>query len=1030
MYDMTSKLLQFIKLSVKLLCCFFFITTFFLSTAHSQTVAGIVQSTGDGKPLQGVTVQINGTNQGTVTNAKGYYVLAHTSSSDSLSFSYVGFIREVVSINNRKQIDIKLKPEFSSLDQVVLIGYGTQKRSSVTASISRVQNDILDQFPAGRLETALIGKMAGVNISTLRSIPGAAPEITIRGMGSISAGNSPLIVIDGFPGGDLGQLDMNDVESFEVLKDASSTAIYGSRGAGGVILVSTKRGKSGKPQLNLNAYYGVAKPMLFNDWLTGDEWYSYLAKYQNREFAWAGGDVSIPMFGDPRRPTTYQVNPLTKTLPQTIWQNEITRTAPIENYNLSVSGGNENVRYYVSGTYANEQGAVKTAFYEKYSFRANVDIKINNFISLGMELNPSYSRQRLAGSNMLSLVKYPPFVSPNILNGRYPRTFDYIPTGHSGQASPYTYLYGTRNINSALTNIGKAFLNFRLLDGLTLKSSVGTNLVFNTSNIYLGGVGDPQVTTNGNVGQAQNINLINENVLSYAKTLNKVHDLGGILGASYQKSNTQNTLMSAVANSYNNDIIQTLNNAIINPSTSTQTKTGWGLISYFARVNYAYKEKYLFAASFRTDGSSRFGSQNKWGYFPSVSAAWRITKEEFMQNLPAISELKLRASYGVTGNFNIGDFQYLGSVSNVVYSPNNATVNGIAQTSFENSALSWEKIKGTDLGFELGLFNNRLNISFDYYNKRTDGMLYAVNIPAITGFTSAIENAGSVRNSGVDIEINTRNLVGAFKWSTSFNISHNKNEVVDLGSVDERVNTVWSMGWLLRKGVPMFSYYAYKMIGVFQNADQINHLPHLAGTKPGNPIVQDVNGDGKIDPNDRIVLGNFQPKMVLGMTNQFSWKKFDLSISLQASLGAKIFNAENQTYQGNTLGAMRRSLVENQWWSASEPGDGKTPAAALSQLFAYNTNTDYYLEDASYLNFRNLNFGYNVSKLVQSKGIKSLRVYTSVSNVFILRNKNNHSYNPEGTTEGGVTGISSTPGYNLGSEPINRTIVIGINAGF
>jgi TonB-linked SusC/RagA family outer membrane protein len=1030
MYDMTSKLLQFIKLSVKLLCCFFFITTFFLSTAHSQTVAGIVQSTGDGKPLQGVTVQINGTNQGTVTNAKGYYVLAHTSSSDSLSFSYVGFIREVVSINNRKQIDIKLKPEFSSLDQVVLIGYGTQKRSSVTASISRVQNDILDQFPAGRLETALIGKMAGVNISTLRSIPGAAPEITIRGMGSISAGNSPLIVIDGFPGGDLGQLDMNDVESFEVLKDASSTAIYGSRGAGGVILVSTKRGKSGKPQLNLNAYYGVAKPMLFNDWLTGDEWYSYLAKYQNREFAWAGGDVSIPMFGDPRRPTTYQVNPLTKTLPQTIWQNEITRTAPIENYNLSVSGGNENVRYYVSGTYANEQGAVKTAFYEKYSFRANVDIKINNFISLGMELNPSYSRQRLAGSNMLSLVKYPPFVSPNILNGRYPRTFDYIPTGHSGQASPYTYLYGTRNINSALTNIGKAFLNFRLLDGLTLKSSVGTNLVFNTSNIYLGGVGDPQVTTNGNVGQAQNINLINENVLSYAKTLNKVHDLGGILGAYYQKSNTQNTLMSAVANSYNNDIIQTLNNAIINPSTSTQTKTGWGLISYFARVNYAYKEKYLFAASFRTDGSSRFGSQNKWGYFPSVSAAWRITKEEFMQNLPAISELKLRASYGVTGNFNIGDFQYLGSVSNVVYSPNNATVNGIAQTSFENSALSWEKIKGTDLGFELGLFNNRLNISFDYYNKRTDGMLYAVNIPAITGFTSAIENAGSVRNSGVDIEINTRNLVGAFKWSTSFNISHNKNEVVDLGSVDERVNTVWSMGWLLRKGVPMFSYYAYKMIGVFQNADQINHLPHLAGTKPGNPIVQDVNGDGKIDPNDRIVLGNFQPKMVLGMTNQFSWKKFDLSISLQASLGAKIFNAENQTYQGNTLGAMRRSLVENQWWSASEPGDGKTPAAALSQLFAYNTNTDYYLEDASYLNFRNLNFGYNVSKLVQSKGIKSLRVYTSVSNVFILRNKNNHSYNPEGTTEGGVTGISSTPGYNLGSEPINRTIVIGINAGF
>ncbi|MEO5997320.1 MAG: TonB-dependent receptor [Chitinophagaceae bacterium] len=1027
---MTSKFSQHTKVSVKLLCCSLFLTMVSVTAAQSQTVSGTVQSSGDGQPLQGVTVQVNGTNQGAVTNAKGYYELLHTSPADSLYFSYVGFVRQAVAINSRKQIDIKLKQEFSSLDQVVLIGYGTQKRSSVTASISRVQNDILNQVPAGRLETALIGKMAGVNISTLRSIPGAAPEITIRGMGSISAGNSPLIVIDGFPGGDLGQLDMNDVESFEVLKDASSAAIYGSRGAGGVILVSTKRGKSGKPQLNLSAYYGVAKPMLFNDWLMGDEWYSYLVKYQNREFAWSGGDVSIPMFGDPRRPTTYQVNPLTKTLPQTIWQDEITQAAPIQNYNLSVSGGSENMKYYVSGTYANEEGAVKTAFYEKYSFRANLDVKINNVISLGMELNPSFSRQRLAGSNMLSLVKYPPFVSPDILNGRYPRTFDYIPTGHSGQASPYTFLYGTRNIYNSFTNIGRAFLNFRLLEGLSLKSSVGTNLGFNTSNVYVGGVGDPQVTTNGNVGQSQTINLVNENVLSYTKTLNKVHDLGGILGASYQKSKSQNTLMSAVANSYNNDIIQTLNNAIINPSTSTQTKTGWGLISYFARVNYAYKDKYLVAASFRTDGSSRFGSENKWGYFPSVSAAWRVTKESFMQNIDAISELKLRASYGVTGNFNIGDFQYLGSVSNVVYSPNNATVNGIAQTSFENSALSWEKVKGTDLGFELGLFNNRLNISFDYYNKHTDGMLYAVNIPAITGFTSAIENAGSVRNSGIDIEINTRNLVRAFKWNTSFNISHNKNEVVDLGSVNERVNTVWSMGWLLRKGVPIFSYYAYKMIGVFNTADQISHTPHLAGTKPGNPIVQDVNGDGKIDPNDRVVLGSSQPKMVLGMSNQFSYKKFDLSISLQASLGAKIFNAENQTYQGNTMGAMRRSLVENQWWSASEPGDGKTPAAALSQLFAYNTNTDYYLENASYLNFRNLNLGYNVSSLIQSKGIRSLRVYISASNLFIFKDKNNHAYNPEGATEGGVTGINSTPGYNLGSEPINRTIVAGINVGF
>ncbi|GAA4307447.1 TonB-dependent receptor [Compostibacter hankyongensis] len=1002
-----------------------------LNAARAQSVSGTVRSASENEPLPGVTVLVKGKSLNTTTDNKGHYALSGVSAADSLSFSYTGFRREMVSVGGRTQIDVSLETTVSALDQLVVIGYGTQKRSSVTASISKIQNEKLDQVPATRIETALAGRLAGVNISTDRNIPGAAPTVSIRGQGSISGGNAPLIVIDGFPGGSLGQLDMNDVESVEVLKDASSAAIYGSRGAGGVILITTKRGSTGKPALSLNAYYGFAKPMVFHDWLTGDEWYDYLVKYQNREFAWNGGDVSIPMFGDPRRPTTYQVNPLTKELPQTIWQDEITQTAPIQSYNLSVKGGTENVRYYVSGTYENEEGAIKTAFYQTYSFRANLDVRINKVVSLGMELNPYFSKRRIAGSNMVSLVKYPPFVSPDKLNGKYPRTFDYIPTGHSGQASPYTFLYGTKNYVNAFSNIGRAFINFNLMEGLSLKSSVGTDIGYSTTNNFHSGIGDVQETVTGSLGQTQSINLINENVLSYNKTINDVHDIEGILGASYQRNSSQNISMAAVNNSFNNDIIETLNNAIINPSASTQTKSKWGLISYFARVNYAYKEKYLLAASFRSDGSSRFGSKNKWGYFPSASAAWRVSNENFMQSVKAVSELKLRASYGVTGNFNIGDFQYLGAVGNVVYSPDNQTVNGIAQTTIENPLLSWEKVKGYDLGLELGMFDNRLNINFDYYDKRTDGMLYNVNIPAITGFTNTIQNIGVVRNHGVDVEINTRNLTGEFKWNTAFNFSHNKNEVVDLGGVDERINELWSMGFLLRKGVPMFSYYGYKMIGVFQNQEQIDKLPHLAGTKPGNPIIKDVNGDGKIDTDhDRVVLGNFQPKMQLGMANDFYWRKFDLSIAIQASLGAKIFNAESQYYQGNTLGAMRRSVVENQWWSEDDPGDGMTPAAALSQLFGYNTNTDYYIEDASFVNIRNVNLGYNLSDLVGRKGIKSLRVYVSVGNLLIIKNKDNHAYNPEGTTQGDISGINSTPGVNFGSEPINRTIVLGVNVGF
>jgi TonB-linked SusC/RagA family outer membrane protein len=566
-----------------------------------------------------VNILVQGTNLGTVSDLDGNYRLGVPGQESVLVFSFVGYEKEEISVGNQQILNVKLTPDQSDLEEVVVIGYGTRRKTSVTSSISKLENAGLEELPESRLENVLAGRLAGVNVSNSRNIPGEAPSIRVRGLGSISAGNEPLVVIDGFPGGNLGQLNMNDVESIEVLKDASSTAIYGSRGAGGVILVTTKRGVTGKPELNLNSYYGIAQAHLHDDWMTGDEWYEYLTKYQNREFAWAGGDPSIPIWGDPRRPLTYQVNPLAKDLPQTIWQEEITRTATIQNHNISLGGGSENTQYYVSGTYLDEEGILKTASYKRFSFRANVDIKVSEVISFGMELNPSYSKRRIAGSNMVSLVKYPPFVSPEPVDGKYPRTFDYIPTGHSGQASPYVYLYGTENFQNIFSNIGRAFINLELMEGLNLRTSVGTNLSFATTDFWSGGIGDPQVNENGRINDSQSINLINENVLSYNKTLNEVHNLGGILGASYQNATSRSVAMGAVSNSFNNDKVKTLNNALINPSSSTQSKSEWGLISYFARVNYNYKEKYLVEASFRTDGSSRFGPENKWGNFPSIS---------------------------------------------------------------------------------------------------------------------------------------------------------------------------------------------------------------------------------------------------------------------------------------------------------------------------------------------------------------------------------------------------------------------------
>ena len=999
--------------------------------AAAQTITGTVRAAQGNQPLPGVTVQVKGTTSGTTTDASGNFHLEGVHPTDSLFFSFVGYAKMTLPVGDQQQFDVHLQPAVSALDQVVVVGYGTQKKSTFAGSVSAVQNKQLDQIPVGRMETALVGKLSGVNISTLSSAPGSAPVVTVRGMGSISAGNNPLIVIDGVPGGSLGQLDMNDVQSVEVLKDASSAAIYGSRGSGGVIMITTKRGTVGKPQLSLNAYFGVNKPILHDDWLQGQAWYDYLVKYNNREFAWAGGDPSIPVFGDPDRPVTYQVNPLVATLPQTNWQDISTQTAPMQHYNLSVRGGTENTQYYVSGSFTDEKGAIKTSAYRKYSFRANLNIKVNDHIDIGLELNPYYTKQRLAGSNILNLSKYPPFVGSEKKDGRYPRTVDYVPSGFSGQASPFTFLYGRKNYVDNFSNLGRAFINLQFSEDLSFKTSVGSVLSYTTKNYYDGGAGDWAVTKTGSVNHSLSINLVNENVLSYAHTFGGAHDINAILGASYQRDNSQTTGVAAMPNSFSNDVIETLNNAIINPAATSSSISQWGLISYFGRVNYAYKDKYLLAASFRTDGSSRFGSANKWGYFPSVSAAWRVSQEPFFQQGGVVNELKLRASYGVTGNFNIGDFQYLGAVGNVSYSPDNETIKGIAQSSIENPGLSWEKTKGLDFGFDLSLLDSRINLTVDYYDKLTEGMLYSVNIPALTGFTSTIENTGSVQNRGIDVEVSTHNTTGAFQWNTAFNLSYNHNEVVDLGSVDERINTNWSMGWLLREGVPMFSYYGYKMIGVFQNEDQIENTPHLAGTKPGNPIVKDVNGDGEIDPDhDRMILGNSMPDYVLGLTNDFSWKGFDLSITMQASLGAEIFNAENENYQGTVNGALRESLVKNEWWSESDPGDGKTPAASLSQLFDFNTNTDYYIENASYLNIRNVNLGYTFSNLASRIHLTRLRAYVSATNLLIVKSKDNHAYNPEGVTGGGVSGITSIPGFNDGSNPLVTGIVFGINVTF
>lgn len=1007
------------------------------TTPHSfeKVLTGSVTDVG-GTPLPGVSIVIKGSQRGTTTGADGRYSLTIPDEylgkeNTKLIFSFVGYVPMEIDPGNKNVMDVVLQVDTKSLEELVVVGYGSMKKSSVTAGISKVENKILDQIPAGRAETALVGRLAGVNISTPRSTPGAAPIIRIRGAGSITASNDPLVVIDGFPGGDLVNVNMNDVESIEVLKDASSAAIYGSRGSGGVIIVTTKKGKEGKPQLNFNAYAGIGRAIGHKDWISGQEYHDYIARYINRDYAWQGGDVSLPLWGDPRRPANFQVNPVIGE-GNYIWEDILLNSTPIQNYNLSVRGGNDKVNYYISGTVKNERGTLLNTYFKTYSLRANIDAKINKVINAGVSLNPNFNQRRTSPVSMEAVVKTAPFVSPEKRpNGTYPRPLDYWGTQVSGQVSPLATLEGTSNTSSGLNNVGEIYLSLNLLDGLTLRSSAGGNITYNTAENYSAPYANSNNNSTGSAMDTRNFNLINENVLSYSKTLNEKHSFNALLGASYQKATSRVAAMGVLPGSFSNDIIHTLNNAIISPTATYTSKSRWGLASYFSRVNYAFKDKYLLSASFRTDGSSRFGPKNRWGSFPSASVAWRISEENFMKALPVVSDLKLRASFGVVGNFNIGDFRYLGAISDMYYSPGGVLTKGQAQTSFGNDKLKWERTASQNFGVDLGLFTGRLNIGVDYYIKKTNDLLYDVSIPAISGFTNSMVNIGDIKNSGIELEIRTKNFAKAFKWETSFNLARNRNEVVSLGGVNEVIYThTRGMGWLLRVGEPMFSYYGYKMIGVLKDDEDVKNSAVIVGSKPGNTKIEDVNKDGKIDPADRQILGNYQPKLFMGMVNDFRWKNFDMSIIMQASLGAKMYNLENLYYQGATVSAMRKSLIEDQWWSAQEPGDGMSPATALSQL-AYVSNTDYYLEDASFLAIRNINLGYTLpSTVAQKLRMTTCRIYVSVSNPKMFTKKGFHGYNPEGFTNGEINGINSTPGFNNGAEPINRIYALGLNINF
>lgn len=979
-----------------------------------------------GELLPGVNIIVKGTNQGVVSDMQGNFEISVSPNVNELQISYSGMKTINVSIIGKTTLQITLESDLVSLDELVVVGYGSVKKSSLTASVSKLEGENIDKIAVGRVDEAMVGQLPGLSIRQTKANPGENPAISIRGTSTINGSNEPLIVIDGFPGGDLSTLNSGDIESIEVLKDASSAAIYGSRAASGVIIVTTKMGKNKKPVFSFSTYTGAKTAInIYDDVMNSEEAYQYSLKNLSINWINDGGDPNTPVTD---RPIDYQPNELKRTFADTKWQDEILRTGIIQNYELSARGGSDFLNYYVSGSYMDEEGVMIVGNYKRYSVRANLVTSFSKKIEMGLNLEITKTEQERFNNNLNSAIKYPSYIPVYLpegeisLGGIYAYNRYYF-GDNTNQTNPVAKTLGTSDVNNRIQTQVNSYLSYNIMDGMKFKTSLGAKYRSLTNPYFQYSWGDNGGTTQANWDYRESYNVLNENILTYSKTINNDHDFDVLLGASYQKQKELDADIAVMDGSIPDNRIQTLNVGIV--SEGTTFKSEWGLVSYFGRLKYAYKSKYLLAAAYRTDGSSRFGKANKWGVFPSLSLGWNVHKEKFMEPLRSVvSSLKFRGSYGLTGRTPDGYYDPIARVLNYNYSlgtGNGSLAGGATQGTFGNSELQWEKTKEFDLGLDLGLFKRRIELTADVYQRNTTDLLLYNPIPSTTGFAATLTNIGEISNKGIELALHTRNLVGDFKWETNLIFSKNINEVVDLGGLESLPLVAHKKGmWFQTKvGQPIGQYFGWVQEGVWANDEEIANNPHAPDVRPGSLRVKDMNNDGEIDEDDRAGLGSYMPDFEFGISNTFNYKNIDLSVFINGVIGFEVYNYELQYYENN-----RKFYTDNQWFSPTELGNGKV----IGNDHGVNAgSTDYYIEDGSYWGVRNITLGYTIPNEAIKGVFDSARIYVAVQNALFFTIKDFHAYNPEGITESGDLQMQ---GVNLGSEPIGRTISLGFNLNF
>ncbi|HKZ37911.1 MAG TPA: TonB-dependent receptor [Chryseolinea sp.] len=985
-------------------------------------------------PLPGVNVLEKGTTQGTTTDANGDYTVNVQDGNATLIFSFIGYKSQEIAVNNMSNISIALQPDVQALQEVVVVGYGTQKKSDLTGSVGSVKADALEERPMASLNQGLAGRMTGVNVSVNSGRPGGRSNIRIRGNTSVSVANNPLYVIDGVILNATGlangstpidYINPNDISSIEVLKDASATAIYGARGANGVILVTTKRGSQSGGRINYDADFSVGVLPRKIELLNSKEFLEVEdIAYQNAQkydpVGWAGGK-----YIDPK---TKRTNPLLfdangNPLYDTDWQDESFQEAVTQNHQLSFTGGNAKDNYGAYLGYRNENGLVKESWLKRYAARFVFDSQIKDWLKAGGTL--SYNDQNESQIDpldaggiiaMRQVLEAIPIIPVKYPDGRWGGNEDY--PGMEGGGNPVNILNERLYYVKTQTMLGNIFTNITLAKDLELRSTIGTNIINQRIDYYGGRTLNYIARNQGGVATITNERHNSwqfENYLTYNKTVAAIHSFNGLLGLSWQ--HVEKFRFAASSQKFQDDYFQFNNLGTgATPQAPSSETSAYGLNSYFGRINYGLKDKYLVTITGRVDGSSKFGSENQYAFFPSAALAWRVSEENFLKNNSLISNLKIRTSYGVTGNSEITAYQALAGMGNysAIFNGTRAVGNGVSRLA--NPNLQWEKTKQADIGIELGLFQDKVRVEVDLYRKMTTDMLLEAPVPSSSGYTKVSQNVGSMENKGIELALNTIVNSNNFTWDATFNISINKNEVTALTGGSD----IFSGQTIIREGQPVGSFFGFVHQGTWGTAEEAEATTYLK--KPGDIKYQDVVADGVINDKDRVIIGKSIPDGFGTLLNTFSYGNFNLTVDLQFMYGNDVLFFSQHSAEDRTGIANSFKTVLNAW----TPENQNTPLAQLRPVAAgYNTNNDSHrVRDASFVRGRNLLLAYTFpSEIVERLSLNRLRVYAAVQNFFLKTDY--EGYDPEVST----SGSPFDQGVARYDYPKPRVFMVGLNIG-